>query len=249
MVDAFDLEQVEHGFDVGRRPFLAGMGDQAQAQLAATGEDTGEFFRRMAALGRVQAHAGELVTVRACLFQCGESILFREMAQEAHDQAAGDGQFLASLLERARNPGKGHADVDPAGGVRLRIEKNLGMAHVVGTGAHEICPGHVEKVLLLLQDAGAGVINVEERLQIGERIGCAQGLYRGVGQFDAVALGQLEDQFRFERSFDVDVQLGLGHGFDQFDQGGSHRFLDVMEYHLGSGDVMAWFKRSDKLLW
>ena len=34
----------------------------------------------------------------------------------------------------------------------------------------------------------------------------------------AVALGQRKDQLRLQRAFDVDVQLGLGHGAQQLGQ-------------------------------
>ena len=63
-----------------------------------------------------------------------------------------------------------------AGGVRLRVEEHLGVHHVVGRRAVEVGPGHVVEVLLLQQHAGAGVVDVQEALQVGEGVGAAQRL-------------------------------------------------------------------------
>jgi hypothetical protein len=82
----------------------------------------------------------------------------------------------------------------------------------------KVGPGHVVEVLLLQQHAGASVVDVEKALQVGEGVGRAQGLHAGVGQRHAVALGQREDHLRLQRALDVDVQLGLGHGAQQFGQ-------------------------------
>ena len=68
-----------------------------------------------------------------------------------------------------------------------------------------------KKSCSLQQHAGAGVVDVEEALQVGEGVGRAQRLDAGVGQRHAVALRQREDQLGLERALDVDVQLGLGH--------------------------------------
>ena len=99
--------------------------------------------------------------------------------------------------------------------MRLRVEEQLGVHDLVGRGAPEVGHRHVEEVLFLQQHAGAGVVDVEEALQVGERVGRAQRLDARVGQRDAVALGQREDQLGLERAFDVDVQLGLGHRAQQ----------------------------------
>jgi hypothetical protein len=114
--------------------------------------------------------------------------------------------------------------------MRLRIEEQFGMDDVVRLGAQEIGPGHVEEVLLVQQHAGAGVVNIEKALQVGERIGGAQRVDAGIGQGHAVALGQREDQFGFQRTFDMDVQLGLGHGAGE----GAQRFAVGNWIHGGS---------------
>jgi len=107
--------------------------------------------------------------------------------------------------------------------VRLRVEEDLGVADVVGQGARHVGGGHVVKILLGQQHAGAGVVQIEERLQIVEGISGAHFLNRGVGQLDAVALGQREHQFGFERAFDVDVQFGFRAGGDAFCKSGGDR--------------------------
>jgi hypothetical protein len=53
---------------------------------------------------------------------------------------------------------------------------------------------------------------------LNTHIGCAQCLDVGVREADAIALRQREYEFGFERAFDVDVQLCLGHATEQFGQ-------------------------------
>ncbi len=151
------------------------------------------------------------------------------MAQEAHDQAAADAQFGSGLLQSPVDAPEHHANIDPARRMRLRIKKEFGVAHLIGLRTQQISPGHVKKVLLVQQNAGACIINVEEGLQIGESIGRAQGFDRRIGQFHAIAFGQGKDQFRLERTLDMDVQFGLGHVFDQFDQGEAHFSISMQD--------------------
>jgi hypothetical protein len=99
--------------------------------------------------------------------------------------------------------------------VGLRVEEYLGAHHVVGLGAQQVGPRHVVEVLLAQQHAGAGVVDVQEGLQVGEGVSLAQVLDAAVRQGHAIALRQLEDQFGLQRAFDVDMQFGLGHGRQQ----------------------------------
>ena len=46
-------------------------------------------------------------------------------------------------------------------------------------------------------------------------IGSAQGLNRRKRQRDGIAFGECENQLRFERAFNMHVQLGFGHGTSQ----------------------------------
>ena len=48
VVDALDLEHIERAPDVGRRPLLAGVRDDVQAELAAAREHARELLRRVA---------------------------------------------------------------------------------------------------------------------------------------------------------------------------------------------------------
>ena len=121
---------------------------------------------------------------------------------------------LAALQARER-PSITVANGTPRSRVRLRVEEDLRVPHVVGRCAREVGERHVLEVLLLDQHRGAGVIDVEEALQIGEGVGRAQCLDVRVGQRDVVALGQREDQLRFERAFDMNVQFRLRHRLHQ----------------------------------
>src|SRR5690606_22382336 len=60
------------------------------------------------------------------------------------------------------------------------------------------------------QNGGALVVDVEERLQVGEPVGPLHGFHVAEGELDAVSGRQVEHQLRFERALDVDVELRLG---------------------------------------
>jgi hypothetical protein len=92
------------------------------------------------------------------------------------------------------------------------------MDDVVARRTLEVGPRHGVEIVLGDQHAGAGVVDVQEALQVRERVGRAQRLDVGVRQRDLVAPGQLEDQLGLQRTLDVDVQLGLGRGTQQRQQ-------------------------------
>ena len=127
------------------------------------------------------------------------------------------------VIQRVDDTANHHVHWHVAGGVRLRVEEDLCVADVVGQCARHVGGSHVVEILLGQQHAGACVVQVEKRLQIVEGIRCAHFLNRRIRQLDAVALGQREHQFGFERAFNVDVQFGFGAGGDAFCKRGGDR--------------------------
>ena len=148
----------------------------------------------------------------------GERVVLAQGAQEAQDQAHAEAQLGLGAPGGAVEAADDHAHVDTACRMGLRVEEDLAVDDVVARGALEVRPGHGVEVALGDQHAGARVVDVQEALQVAERVGLAQRLDVGVGQLDAVAGGQLEDQLGLQRSLDVDVQLGLGRGAQQRQQ-------------------------------
>jgi hypothetical protein len=140
------------------------------------------------------------------------------VAQEAQDQAHAQAQFGLGAPGGAIEAADDHADVDATRRVGLRVEEDLAVHDVVVRRALEVRPGHGVEVVLGDQHAGAGVVHVQEALQVREGVGRSQRLHAGVGQRDAVAPGQLEDQLGLQRALDVDVQLGLGRHAQQRQQ-------------------------------
>ena len=100
---------------------------------------------------------------------------------------------------------------DAARGMGLRIEENFGMQDMVGFRALQIRPGHVEEILLSQQHAGAGVVDIEEGLQIRKRVSAPQFIHRRIFKCHTIAFSQRKNQFGLERTFDVNVQFCLGH--------------------------------------
>jgi hypothetical protein len=153
------------------------MRDQVQAQLAAAREHARELLRRMPHLAGVEPDADEAVAKRQRLLQRLEGLFLAQVAQEAQDQRGAHAQLRAGLHAGAVQAVDDGLHRHAARGVRLRVEEHLGVHHVVGRGALEqVGPGHVEEVLLLQQHAGAGVVDVQEALQVGEGVGLAQVL-------------------------------------------------------------------------
>jgi hypothetical protein len=114
-----------------------------------------------------------------------------------------------------RQPVDHRAERHAAVGVGLGVEEDLGMGPAVGLQPAEIGQGQVLEVGLGEQDARALVIDVQEVLQVGERVGGADLVHRLERQDHPVALGQLEHQLGLEAALDVHVQLGLGQAADE----------------------------------
>ena len=114
------------------------------------------------------------------------------------------------------------SDRDPAIGVRLRIEEDLGMHHAVRRRAIEIGDREVAEIGLGLQHVRPGIIDVEEVLQVGEFVRRAHFLDRRERDRDVVALGQREHQFGLQAALDMQVKLRLGQAGDEGREIGRH---------------------------
>ena len=126
---------------------------------------------------------------------------------------------LLAVLQRGADAGEHHLEGNAAIGVGLRVEERLDVDDVLRLALLQVGPGQVVEVLLGAQHVGAGVVKVEEFLQVVEGVGLAQGLDVVPGQGDAVALGEGEQQLRLQGTFQVQVQFGLGQGVEPFVHG------------------------------
>ena len=132
------------------------------------------------------------------------------MPQEAEDQPRGHAKLRLRVGKGVVNAPDDHLEGDAPVGVGLRIEENFRMPDAVLLRPLQVRPRQVIKILLGLQHTGPGVVDVEEGLQVAEGIRRPHFLHVRVGQRNAVALGQLEQQFRLQRPLDVQVQLRFG---------------------------------------
>jgi hypothetical protein len=144
------------------------------------------------------------------LLQCDESRFFVEMTQKTQDQLAADAEFGTPLFERTLQAVDDGVEGDAALGVCLRVEKDLRVQHVILLATQQVSPAQVEKILLLDEDIGALVVDIEEGLQVAELVGGSDFVGRSEGYFDAIAPRQLEHQLRLEAALDVQVQFDLG---------------------------------------
>jgi hypothetical protein len=145
VVDALGLQHVQRLPDVGGRAFLAGVGDDVQAQLAAAGKHAGELLGRVAALAGVQPDADELLAKGQGLLQRLEGLALAQVAQKAQDQRAGDAQLAPRLVAGAGQAVDHRLHRHAARGVRLRVEEDFGMCYVIGSGLRKVGAGQVVK--------------------------------------------------------------------------------------------------------
>ena len=149
------------------------------------------------------------------LLQGFEGVLFRQVTQEAHDEAIGDAIFIFCRIKGFQDALDRDLEGNAALCMALRIEEHLDMADIVGGDTLEISVRQVMEVRLGLQDGHALIVDVEKVLQVGELIGGADFLQRLEGDVDLVAGGELHELFRLKAAFQVEVKLCLGQGVDQ----------------------------------
>ena len=163
------------------------------------------------------------------------------MPQKAHDQRRRDPRFGLSVGHGRREALHEHVEANAPLGVGLRVEEHLRPAHPVGARPAQVGGHQVVEVLLALQHRRALIVDVQERLQIGERVG---GPHRGLireRQRHPVAPGQLEQHLRLQRPLDVQMQLRLGQPPHESSQTSlSHRSLTGHRGPPESGLTRQW---------
>ncbi len=225
MIHAVDVQEIERLPDIAGRAFLAGMGDELQPFRARRREDHREFFRRMADFGGIEPDRFDPVQPGLGLCQRLERCFFREVPQEGEDELDGHAMLDPRVLHGREQPFDHHRERDAPVGMRLRIEHDLGMDDAIGRRAVEIGHGKIVKILPRLEDARAGIIDVEKVLQVGEGIGGAHILHRREGNRDSVAPRELEHLLGLQAAFDMEMELGLGQAGDEGVEIGHRRSL------------------------
>jgi hypothetical protein len=137
------------------------------------------------------------------------------MPQETEDQRAADAEFGPRARLRFGEAFNNRRNAHSAFRMGLRVEEQLGAAHVVGRGTLEVRPCHVLEVLRRDEHGRTRVVDVEETLQVLECVSGAQSLHARIRKPQVVAPGKREDQLGFERTLDVNVQFRLRRSFDQ----------------------------------
>ena len=192
----------------------------------------------MPALRGVEPDPRDAVEVGQGRVQGLEGRRLVEVAEEAHDEPRGESEPCLGVVERAPDAPDHGRERDAAVGVGLGVEEDLGVTHPLGVGAGKVGEREVEKVLLLEENAGPRVVDVEEVLEVREGVGRPHLFDGGIGQARSVALRNREHQVGFERALDVQVQLRLRQGGDEVTDpgvvsGGAARGLVV--HGVGSG--------------
>ena len=194
MVDALHPEQVERLAHVVRAALLARVGHQPKTFGRRQLVHPGEQRRRVADLGGVEPDADELVPERRTGPQHRVGGVRAQVAQEARDQVGGDLVVPGAVGQRSGQPAEHLLQRHPVGQVRLRVEEDLRPAHPGRRGPGQVGPGQVVEVLLDLQHAQVGIVQVEEGLQHVEPVLRTEFVHVQGRHPGAVAPGQLDQQ-------------------------------------------------------
>ena len=193
---------------------ISGFSDM-QPKFAGARKHPRKFAGRVPQFGRIEPDPVDARQVRLGLRQGRKCFLFAQVAQETHQQPICDVKLRLTLFERTFNTVEHGLKFDPPHGVALGVKKDLNVADLVGFCAFEIGPGQVEKVLLGQQHRHALIINIKEILKVREIICRPNRFDRIKRDRHPIALRQLKQQLRLERTLDVQVQLGLGQAVNQ----------------------------------
>ncbi len=215
VVDAIDTQHIDSFPDVLRRTLLSGMSDEKEAGIPGAPEHATEFARRMADLRRIEADADEFVPVGQRGIERSLGIRLAEMAEETQDQSRLDPERRCGILSRAIEAVDDRGEGDAARRVGLRVEEHFNVADILGTRTIEIGQRQIVEILCGQQNRHAAIIDVEKILQTGEPVGLAQRLDGIVGDADAIASRQGDDELGLETALDVNMQLALRQMVDQ----------------------------------
>ena len=215
VIDPLDVQQLDRLANVCRWALLAGVRDRAKSVRARLREHALELAGRIAALARVEADADERIAMRQRRVERCERVCLGQVTQEAQDQLRRDAEPRVRLGHRVAQPADHGVDRDATRGMRLRIEEQLRVDHPIGVRAREVRHRERVKIGAIAKHVAAGVIEVEKRLQVVERVGGAECLDRRIRQLDPVLAGEREHHLGLERALDVEVELDLGQAADQ----------------------------------
>ena len=111
-------------------------------------EDGLELLGRVPDFGRVEADPVDHPPVAQRLVERLHRRVGAEVAEETHDQLRREAELLLAVSRRVVNTVEGRLEGDAAGGVGLRVEEDLGVAHVLRGAALEVVPRQVIEVFV-----------------------------------------------------------------------------------------------------
>ena len=184
VIDALDLEQVERLADVRGGAFLAGVRDRAQAEARAPCEHALELRRRVAALAGVEADADEARSRNGSAASSVANASSSERWRRKH-RISSDGDAVAALARRpSRRAGRRSRPRSATPRAVWVCGSKNSSAWTTLSACARVEVRHRERVEVaaVAQHVAAGVVEVEERLQVVERVRGAHRLDRGVRQ-------------------------------------------------------------------
>ena len=197
------MQQIKCFMHVIGRTFFAGMGHGQKAVFPRFGKHARKFGRRIAHFAGIQPHADNMLAERQCLRQRGKGFLFRQMAQETHNQRGAHAPFLLCRVAGTPNTAYHRVKRHAARRVGLRVEEDFAVHHIVFAAFLQIGIRQIEKILLVPQHRRACIINIQKRLQVVKLVGGAHFFHALIRNGNVIALRDLKHQFGLESAFNM----------------------------------------------
>ena len=208
MIDPLDVQAVHrlrHALGVA---LLASVGDEVQPLGGGAGEHVSEQRVGKADLGGVQSDPDDVIAKREHRREHLVGGVGTEVTQETHDQVRRHVVAALPVTQPGGETVDHRAQRQTVGKMGLRVEEDLGAPHIALMRPAEVGNRQLVEVLLAAQHLQVRVMQVEERLQVSERIPRPELVEIGGRKPGTVAGGQRQDHLWLQRPLDVDVQLG-----------------------------------------
>jgi len=144
----------------------------------------------------------------------------REMTKDADDELDGDTQILLGTLLGSSETGNDGIVADTSGNMGLGIKEDLSMTNLLTGSSLEVLVCESFEVVLGNEHAHSEVVIVQEIVQTCESsIALSQLVGRFIDRvfwkFNAILLSKSEEKLGLKSSFNVEVLLNLGKGFEE----------------------------------
>ena len=211
MIYAVDIE-FNRFTDIFSGSLFPGMNTDAESPFPARFEIWFETPWRIPIFSSAHAESGNLIIPGSQLFQSLQRLLNR--AGPHYRTHIKTGNTIPHIMNGTENTTHDCMKRRLFSLKDLRIEKKFRMNHSIGGSALKISTGQIVKILFRNKDFTAFIIDREKTGKITELKSFMQILWSFPRQRDMISSSKSEQHFRFESSFQMNMQIGLRHFYE-----------------------------------